>query len=574
MDNKASIYADLETLTRMCRSKNDGASLRIEEDEIKDKIKDIDNEITEINQNTEEELYDSSAEMADRNIQIILKKVIQNIKNEIKIKNNELKELKEKEVDLNNQIKALNARIDSNGLYIETIKSRMGNLTDGEIINKYQNQLNTTEQEISTYTEELDKLKEEYKTLQDEIENIVSRLDVINNKLKTKEEQLSETEQNLSNRDSYIDTNRKEKNDKKVSELFAKKKALQDKLDDISEDPKYLELKIKEVIAKGEDIFDARPYLNKLVAKAIEVPYMDRNIDNSLEEELLKATQERDSFASLIEQKDYSVMAMENPEQVRIFYLNKRIENWNKEIEELKAKANTIDSDTTYNYEQNIKRITDIINLKKKELLDYEEQYNEESDSNMSKKASLKLMIEEDKNDIKSAEEILSRFKTEQAQEIEEANRIISESCTDIERKITEANSEIKEIQSRLSNKKTGLIDINAQNSDREKLKDLAKVVVDIKHRRQFTESPRQIASRLEQNLSVSINAQEVEQAKKENKEEQVPEETTVKVEEPTNNEAETLEQDSKTENQNVQIESNELEEFMTNLKNTVEPGE
>ena len=575
MDNKASIYADLETLTRMCRSKNDGASLRIEEDEIKDKIQEIDNEITEINQNTEEELYDSSAEMADRNIQIILKKVIQNLKNELKNKNNELNELKDKEVNLNNQIKALTDRIDSNGLFIETIKSRLSNLSNGEAMAKYQSQLSTTEQEIAEYNEELTKLKEEYSSLQDEIEKVVSRLETINKKLKTKEEQLEETEQNLSNRDSYIDINRKDKNDKKINELTAKKKTLQEKLDTISDDPKYLELKIKEVIAKGQDIFDARPYLNKLVAKAIEVPYMDRNLDNSLEEELLHATQERDNFASTIEQKDYSVMAMENPEQIRITYLNKKIENWNKQIEELQEKASIIDGDTTYNYGQNITRISDIINNKKKELADYEQQYKNEAETNMSKKASLKLMIEEDRNDLKSAEEILSNFKTEQSKEIEEANLIISEKCAKLNNNIAAANAEIKEIQSRLGNKKTGLIDINAQNNDREKLKELAKVVVDIKHRRQFTESPRQIASRLEQNLSVSINTQEIEQSKMENKEEPIPEEKNVKVEEPIDTQTEVLEQ---TETQpaasQVPEESNELDSFLTNLKNTVESGE
>ena len=87
MDDKLKIFWNLDVLVKMCRSKSDGPSLRIEEVEIIDKIKSYNQEIEEITAQSEEESYDSSAEMADRNIEIITKKQLQTLKstlNEIK----------------------------------------------------------------------------------------------------------------------------------------------------------------------------------------------------------------------------------------------------------------------------------------------------------------------------------------------------------------------------------------------------------------------------------------------------------------------------------------------------------
>jgi hypothetical protein len=74
-----------------------------------------------------------------------------------------------------------------------------------------------------------------------------------------------------------------------------------------------------------------------------------------------------------------------------------------------------------------------------------------------------------------------------------------------LKEKIENANNEINEIKSRLMAKKSGMIDIGTQNRDREKLKELAKVVIDIKHRRNFEEKPIEIARRLETELGLDL---------------------------------------------------------------------
>ena len=104
MDDKLKIFWNLEVLVKMSRSKNDGPSLRIEELEIETKIKSYQSEIDEIKSISEEENYDTSAEMADRNIEIITKRIINSIKSELKVKKNELEGLKEKEAEVSEKI--------------------------------------------------------------------------------------------------------------------------------------------------------------------------------------------------------------------------------------------------------------------------------------------------------------------------------------------------------------------------------------------------------------------------------------------------------------------------------------
>ena len=50
-------------------------------------------------------------------------------------------------------------------------------------------------------------------------------------------------------------------------------------------------------ITTKEDIFNARDYLVQLINLAIKQPYINVPTDNTLEEELLRATQARDAFA-------------------------------------------------------------------------------------------------------------------------------------------------------------------------------------------------------------------------------------------------------------------------------------
>ena len=84
------------------------------------------------------------------------------------------------------------------------------------------------------------------------------------------------------------------------------------------------------------------------VNTVIKTPYINVAADNALEEELLKATQARDTFANEIEQKSYNILEASTPEKIRIEFLNERIALWASELDDLKTKVDTIDRDREY----------------------------------------------------------------------------------------------------------------------------------------------------------------------------------------------------------------------------------
>lgn len=203
--------------------------------------------------------------------------------------------------------------------------------------------------------------------------------------------------------------------------------------------------------------------------------------------------------------KTYDVMDTVNPEQIRIEYLNNRINNWNNDLKNLELQAATIDRDEQYHYEDKADTLDKLIETMRNELKDYKKAYNDEPEANLSAKATLKVALEEKKSDLLAAQEIASKFRKDEATDIAKASHINKVEIEEIKQNIKNAQKEIEAIHQRLMSKKTGMKDIGSQNRDKEKLKELAKVVIDIKHRRQFSEKPIDIAARLEKELGMEV---------------------------------------------------------------------
>ena len=505
MADKVKVLADLSTLTKMCRSKSDGATLVIEEKEINNKIADLKAEIEEEKSTSAEDNYDTSAEMADRNIEIISKKIIQNLRSDLKIKNSEMDKLKVEEEEKSNDLNNTKRTRKSYEKYIASMQDRIANSTDQEVIERYNTLISNTEEKIQNVDRILSGLEASYAEVQSKINSVSDDISIIEINLSKKQDQLSEAQKNLESKDTYIDKTKADRTAKKVKELEEKVEKLTTRLEEIHNDPKYLEARIKDIIQEGEDAFDARDYLVKLLNMCSKVPYMNVDIDNALEEELLRATQARDAFANEIDSKTYDVMETVNPEQIRVEYLNTRIEKWNEELTTLENKIASIDRDDEFDYESKTKTLDELIDSLRQELVDYKKAYEAEPESNLTQKATLKVALDEKQADLNSAIEIASKFRKDEAHDIAEASHMIKVDVEELKEKIEKANNEIEEIKSRLMSKKSGMIDIGAQNRDREKLKELAKVVIDIKHRRTFEEKPIEIAKRLESELGLDL---------------------------------------------------------------------
>ncbi len=505
MDEKLKIFWNLDVLVKMCRSKSDGPSLRVEEEEILEKISNYESDIDEIKSMLDEDTYDTSAEMADRNIEIITKKQLQSLKAELKEKNKELNKLKDDENILYNQTSLLRENKASNEKYITSMQERLSESTDREVLDRYNSLITETLTKINELTEQLREENTSYEEVQTAILQASADVEDLEARIDKKKKLLAETQASLENKENYIDKSKREKNNKKIEDIESKIENLQQRLEEIRKDPKYIETKIKDVINSKEDKENARDYLSELVQIVIDQPYINVPTDNALEEELLRATQARDSFANEIDQKSYNILEANTPEKIRTDFLNKRIENWREELNRLHSQINLVDKDDQYNYEEKDRQLEEMIRSLKNDLKEFEKAYAETSDTNIGAKASLEVALEEKKEDIQEAEKIANAFKTNEAEDIANATRTIKYQCEQLNNDIKEAEEEIKRIRNRLMSRKSGLIDIAARNKDKDVLRDLAQTVIDIKHRRQFPETPLDIIKRLEEELDITI---------------------------------------------------------------------
>ena len=505
MDEKLKIFWNLDVLVKMCRSKSDGPSLRVEEEEILEKINAAEQEIEDIKASLEEDTYDTSAEMADRNIEIITKKQLQSLKAELKDKNKELNRLKDLENASYNATSLLRENKASNEKYISSMQERLSENTDREVLDRYNALITETLTRVNELTEELKEENASYEDIQNSILQTSADIEDLEARIEKKKRLLAETQTSLEDKNNYIDKSKKEKNQKRIVDINKKIEDLQIRLEMIRKDPKYIETKIKDVLNSKEDVQNARDYISELVKIVIQQPYINVPVDNALEEELLRATQARDSFANEIDQKSYNILEANTPEKIRTEFLNKRIEAWNKELQELYTKINEVDKDSQYNYEENDRIIESMIRALKNDLKEFERAYNETPENNIGVKASLEVALEEKKEDIIEAEKIANAFKTNEAEDIANATRTIKYQCEQLNNNIREAEEEIKKIRNRLMSRKSGLIDIASRNKDKDVLRDLAQTVIDLKHRRQFPDTPLDIVNRLEEDLDIKI---------------------------------------------------------------------
>ena len=505
MGDNTKILEDISTLTQICRSNSDGPTLKIEENEIKNKLSEYDEEIKEIKAIDADDSYDTSAEMADRNIEIITKKVIQATNSELKNKNAEMDSLKEKEAEYSNSLHSLKKTRISYEKYITSLKERLTSTTEDSVEERYNKIISNTETKIIKQDERIKEMEDKHSEVQTAMDNLHEEITNLEKKLEAKKALLAEAQNNLENKELYIDKAKKEKNNKRINEIETKKEELGKRLDEISKDPKYLEMKIKEILLEEGDNYEARNYIIELLTLASKVPYSDRYVDKKLEEELLAATQERDTFAGEIDNKTYDIMDSISPEQIRVDFLNNRISYWQAEIKRLEERVLKIDKDEAFHYAEKNKELDELINKLKEETQDFKTRYEKESDANLSNKAILKITYEEKQNDLAAAEEISSKFRKNEAEDVEEAGRIVKQDIEVLNKKIKEAEEEIYQIKERLDHRKSGNKDLSAKNKDREKLESLAQVVIDIKHRRQFADRTFDIAKRLEFNLGMKL---------------------------------------------------------------------
>ena len=507
MDDKTLFFQDISTLVKMCNVKSEGSFLKFEYDELFSKYNDIEEEIDDIKKSISEDCYDTSAEMADRNIEIILKKIINNLNILIREKKESLEAFTKKSDDLKEEIVLLEEKIASEQNYLSKMQKFSSVSSKVEILDSnLSDNVYAINKDLIVLEKELKEKKKSFLSIQVSIRELSDDLNALALDLKNKKGQLIESRNNLKNKEAYIDFDKRSRNRKKIANLTSQKEEISNKMSMIVNNPAYIEYQIKECVKKN--LFGSNQLvllLKRLIKNALLYPFMSLDLDNALESKLLRATQARDTFADIIEKKSYSVFDALTPESIRICYLNNEIEQWEKD------KENLLDRIKSGNENAKISRkfvndLNDIIFRLKKEIREYNELINDDLEDANSKINSMnKANLELRQKDLKNAEDFLIKFYESEARNFDELEKDLNTNYKAIQSKIDVANEEIEKIKYETLSNKDSAINLIEYNNDKKTLSKLADIVVKIKHRQQFIDSPFTIARRLEALLETRL---------------------------------------------------------------------
>ena len=507
MDDKTLFFQDISTLVKMCNVKSEGSFLKFEYDELFSKYNDIEAEIDDIKKSISEECYDTSAEMADRNIEIILKKIINNLNISIREKRESLENFTKKSDELKEEIALLEEKIFSEQNYLSKMQKFSSVGGKIEILDSsFSDNVYAINKDLISLEKELKEKKKSFLSIQVSIRELSDDLNSLAVSLKNKKGQLIESRNNLKNKEAYIDFDKRSRNRKKIASLTAQKEELSDKMSKIVNNPAYIEYQIKECAKKN--LFGSNQLVllvTRLIKIALSYPFMTFDLDNALESKLLRATQARDTLADIIEKKSYSVFDTLTPESIRICYLNNEIEQWEKDKENLLAriKSGNENAKITRKF---VNDLNDIISRLKKEIKEYSGLINDDCDEADSKMNSMnKANLELRQKDLKNAEDYLIKFYESEANNFDELEKDLNIKYKDIQNKIDLANEEIEKIKYDTLSNKDSAINLIEYNNDKKMLSKLADIVVKIKHRQQFLDSPLTIAKRLEVLLETNL---------------------------------------------------------------------
>ncbi len=504
---KSAVYQKVDTLVAMSRTKSRAEDLTVELANLDGQIKSAKAKLIELEETmTKDKYFDASSEIVDRNIEIGLNKKIKKTKSEQKeltVKSEELKSYTEEFfleqeiltnqiVDLEESMAAINKRIAAGGEE-NAITRYNQNLTILEIA---KNELVAS---LNSVNEQLEKAQKEREALDEEIARNQTQIEI-------NEQQLAEVVESLSDGTAYLDMVQKTKDEEVKTKLLAEIDLATTRIKEIEADPIMLGKEAKELLL-ADDITGALAKMRILVEIVKKIPFMelanDENLQAILADELLRAEAERDSLATTISTKSYDAKGT-IIEDRRIAYLNKRINNNEEAINNLKEKITRIDEDQLFEINQEITTlITEISEMDQNHkrlqaLIDDE--------TNVTRKKSLIGMAESKKEEIKNATTLLSLYRKEQARDIILASNLQNQEIEKLTAEINSAREEITVIESHKLLTTAKNKDIIAEETDKADLAIKAQVVSDIKHRQNYLASPTELLKATEEYLGTVLN--------------------------------------------------------------------
>lgn len=466
------IVNKIEELRKICDPNETEATLVHELKQINEQIANIQSELSELKNIPDTLYYDEIQESRDITRKAELQKQDRELEKQVSIHEMELKDLKSKEAELNKALKELQQTKNQNVSTASKVSEYEATLTTLEAKDNMKTILTEVDKKVEDDNKAFHELAVQYKEVQVAIEEKASLIDSIKENRNNLQNQMSQLSNDIKDGNKYINQEKKNKDLAKIAELEKKLQSLTERQADIVSNPIML-LSLANKAALDSDLVTTLNKIKGVKESLLQKPYMDIPND-SIDEQMNRAIEERETFYNQINGKDYDSNGLPAADE-RIDDINASIAKWVEEINTLKARKEEIDNGTKYRSADKINKITEEIKRLSEEVADFETKENITSEE--------EVAIDKRKEEIKALKQILNRYFADQNANIEEA-KCIEGNIELLNARTAASKAEIKDL--RKMSKSLDGIDILSRKKDRDELKKYVDAVMDIKKLPQY----------------------------------------------------------------------------------------
>ena len=499
-------------------------TLEAELNEIEREMTRLKNELYQMENFSDEKYFKASDKQVDENIKVSLEAKIKKQEESISDLELEIKSVCEDEKNLHESIKKIREDVSDCDSYIDSLNDRMTFLADSTILENYKMILNEQNQKIDTLVSSLNQKEKEYDTVLEKLNYLTLAKEEMEEKLKYNKERLTDIKTSLANPSSYLDKDLKDLDSKRIEEIKKQIQEYDKRRIEIITDPLMIAKEAKDLIDE-DDRTSALSKIKELVTLAKSKPFMDlpnsQDAASVLENELEAAINERDEFASIIDQKDYTVFDS-NVLGDRIEYLQIQIASYEEKIKQLKEEIHKMDSNDFVTLSEYLKKAVEQTSELEKNIEVYKEVMNSDEEKTPRRKAVLAAAFDKKNHDLEIMQAIIKQYQNEQKDMIERAHEIEVTKIQKYEQLMSDLKSEMDGLNKLLSVRSKAK-DVLAIESDKKQLKELDDKVKSIQHRQKYNLTPNEIYDEIEIYLS-SLD----EEPAVENSEDHVPEQEDI----------------------------------------------
>lgn len=496
METELAITKKLNLLVEMASSTLNIDAAKAELREIERQSTYLKSEMSALKEGKEEEKYFKASEkQVDENIKVSLETKIKKQEKAIKKLQSEIDETVKNENSSHTELTELKSAIKSCYDYILVLNTRITTISEPSIENYYQNLLSDEEKKLSDLNSALTNEENKYSEILSNLNLLNVAMDEMREKLEKLKGRLAETKSTLASPTSYIDEDLKQAETERIKEIKKSLSELDKRKLEIITDPAMIADEAKNLISM-DDLTSALYKIKELVSIVQAKPYMElpssSDLATILKDEEEKASETRDDFATLIDNKDYTGGDTKVIEE-RINYINIEIAAVEDKIRLAREAIKNIDTVEIQILNKRLNDTQKICDQLEKDIANYKEVINNENEEKTPKRRAVLITAYEKKEqELSNVRQIIANYKKDEQILINKAYCLETIDIAKYEQEIAEHQQEISEMNILLANISKAK-DVLAIENDKQKLKDLDEVVRSIRHRAKYNESPSEI---------------------------------------------------------------------------------